>query len=174
MVEGEEICTDEYMQLDYIRVFVEDERFQEMDSEISGILTQTQQSIMKLDQKGENITQLEAEYGKAQANWQENHYLFCSAKKHLETINNALGHWDEISEMFAQARGQIEAAVNAGMDTVSMERNYGYAEKAWSKLEYGVTQWYLQNILDIKISEPTILSILSMFGLILTITSRLR
>ena len=69
--------------------------------------------------------------------------------------------------MFVNATRHIEAAAQAGMDTGTMERDYGYAEKTWSRLEYGVTQWYLQGILDTEIPEPALLPLLTLLGLIL-------
>ena len=77
----------------------------------------------------------------------------------------AIEHWDEISGMFVNASRHIEAAAQAGTDTETMERNYGHAEKTWSKLDHGVTKWYLQRILDTR--EPALLPILSILGLIL-------
>jgi len=151
---------NESIQIDYVRVFTTNEKFQEMDSEISGLLSYAAQLIHDLEQKGSNTSALKSKYAQAEDSWKEHRYLYVVAKKHIDKIITSSEYWDEISEMFVNATRHIEAAVQAGMDIKNMERDYGYAEKTWSKLDFSVTKWYLQGILDIQIPEPTLIPIL--------------
>jgi hypothetical protein len=164
MVGGEEVCTDECIQVDYVRVFTGEEQFQEIDSEISGLLSRVLQLIEDTEQKGRNSTYLREQYASAQNYWGKDQYIYHEAKELLDPIIEALERWDEVSEMFTNASQHIGLAAQAGMDTGKMERDYGSAEDSWAKFNYVITKWYLDRILDTQIPEAPLLPIL---GLIL-------
>jgi hypothetical protein len=160
----EEICTDEYMQVDYIRVFTDEERIQEMDTEISGLLFRTSSLIEDLEGKGGNSTQLRSWHAEAREAWQKNH-LYWSSRNLLQTIIEVTENWDEVVEMFSQANATIQEAEQLGADarTITiMKGYYSQAESRWREYDYKRTKTFLQQILDMP--EPALLCIL---GLIL-------
>jgi hypothetical protein len=75
--------------------------------------------------------------------------------------------WDGIEEMFFQAEKHIEEAEKAGMNTESMKNYLRVAEDFRQKCNIVMTKTYLEGILDERISDATILSILSILGLVL-------
>jgi hypothetical protein len=158
---------NESLQIDYIRVFTTEERFQAMNQEISGLLSHASSLIEDLEQKGSNTSTLGSRYAQAEDAWQENRYFHTVAKKHIGKVIDASEHWDEISEMFVNASRHIDAATQAGMDTGAMERDYGNADKTWDDPDYELTKWYLQRVLSTQIPEPALLPPVPILGLIL-------
>ncbi len=152
---------DGWIQVDYVHVFMPDEKFQEMDTEISGLLDQALSLINELEQKGENTSHLVTEYAKAHADWQKDHYLYIEAKPRLERIIDSIGHWDEITAMFAQACECIEALMEKG-DTRNenvCRAFYSNAEGAWEECDYERTQDILGSIIA-KCPEPFLFTLL--------------
>ena len=160
------VCTDEYIQIDYIRIFLEEERFKEMEREVSGLHSHALELIKGLEQRGENTTQLWTDYGESQENWQKNHYFYDEDYQHIENMIDAIEQWDQITLMFTQAEEAIKELEQHGKNreaTIS-KGDYNRAEKAWAEYDYETTLVYLQKILDkaSEIPEPTLLPILAL------------
>jgi hypothetical protein len=156
----EEVCVDEYLQVDYIRVFLKEGRLQEMDSEISGLLSSALQLIENHEQQGKNSSQFRKWYAEAQDDWQKDH-IYVSSKKLLQKIVAILGQWDEVVDMFSQANATIEDAEQTGAtdrDINTMKGYYNQAENSWEAYNIQTTKYYLQKILDVP--EPALLPIL--------------
>jgi hypothetical protein len=102
----------------------------------------------------------------------ENQYYY-TAKYELENkviplLEKILVRWPEISAMFINASRLIDLAThNTTMATTDLLTDFGYAENAWDKLDYGIAKYYLQKILDkekvimAEITEPPLLPLLS-------------
>jgi hypothetical protein len=172
-VDQEEICTDEYMQVDYVRVFTSDEKFHEKDLEMSGLITRAHSLISELDQKGENTTNLREQYSEAQDNWREDRRLYNEAKPRLERIIEVMEHWDEVEAMFAQASECIETLKKKG-DTRNekmCEAFYSNAVGTWEQHDYKATYPVLSSIIA-RCPEP--MHLLTLLGLILLSALRRR
>jgi len=74
------------IQVDYIRLYVRKTAFDEMDAEISLLISQAQDLIQKLQAKGEDTEKLDTSLAEAVENWRENHYVYLTAKKLLKSI----------------------------------------------------------------------------------------
>ena len=159
---------DGWIQVDYVRLFATEERFDGWSEEISQLLSRTDGLVEEVKKKGTNTTQLEAEYAKARDLWREDHYNYLRARESLSELADhmklSLQHWDEVCAMFSHASQLIEEATLKGMDTKRMESDYVAAEGLWAECDSEIAKWYLQRILDKEpeIPEPALLSILSL------------
>ena len=162
-VGGEEVSIDECIQVDYIRVFSPDSKFEEMDSEVSGLFAQALPMLDELEQRGENTTNLRAEYGKAQHDWQKDHYVYDEARPRLEKIIEAIENWDEIFTKFAQASeciGTLEGEVET-RDATMLKAFLSKAEETWQECNCPATNQLLDNIIA-KCPIPEALTVLSL------------
>jgi hypothetical protein len=165
----EEYYVDEYIQVDYASVFIPNKKFHEMDEEITGLLSHALSLIDELEQKNEDTTHLRTKYGEAQSEWQENQYLYDEAKPRLEAIINAIGHWDEIKNLYSQAGETIKALEQEGMsrEATMAKGDYSRVEEAWAEYDYDTAKYYLQKIIEVQIPEQALQPILSILGTIL-------
>jgi hypothetical protein len=144
---------------------------EEISESLSSLMSSVEASLKEAEERGLNTTKFRGEEYAVVQLLQEKGYLYTSrrmlSEKVLPLVDGVVDHWDEISGMFVNANRHIEAAAQAGMDTGTMERDYGYAEKSWDMLDLGITKWYLDRILNIEIPEAALLPNLPILGLLL-------
>lgn len=110
-----------------------------MDAEISPLLSQVQNLIQNIAERGGDTTQINAKYAKAQDCWRENHYVNLSAKPLLASLNEslveALAHWDEITKMFSKANATIDTLRQEGRNRELLMSNADYTKvvDAWAE-----------------------------------------
>jgi hypothetical protein len=128
-----------------------------MSQDVEVLFQDVSNIITELAQQGmitENLSKLD-DLALVLAEYQ----YFYSAKWELENeviplLEKGLSWWPEISTLFTNASRLIDLATyNTTMDTSGLEKEYGYAVKAWDKLDYGTAEYYLQKILE---KEPEI------------------
>ena len=150
---GEEVCADEYMQVDYIRLFTSREQFDAWSEEMTVLFTAADEAMRQAGTKGIETSKLREDlYDKATEYWYEGHYNHLYAKPYLETLIDYLRQWDQVMDLFSQAREDIQEAEQQGMETRTinmMKGYYGSAEKRWEEYNIEGTKQFLQNIPDI-------------------------
>ena len=161
---------DTYMQIDYIRIFVNEEKFGEMDLEISELLTQSSNLISELRSKGTDTAHLMVEYEKAQADWRVDHYFYEDARSRLVKITSAIENWDEVMVLFSKADEAIATLEKEGRtrDATIAKTDYSRAEKYWIECDYEMTCSNLQKIV-VRVQEtciPTVSWLMLIFTLL--------
>jgi hypothetical protein len=160
----DEVCTDDYIQVDYVRIFIEEDLFKEMESEVLELLSHIQKLIENLDQKKENTTRLWMDYTESQNNWQNNRYYSEQDYQYLENIIICIENWDEVITLFSRATDQIKSLEQVGKsrEAIIAKGDFSRAEETWEKYDYITTKTYLQKILDkpVEIPETVLLPIL--------------
>jgi len=155
------VCKDESIQIDHIRISMEEERFKEMETEITGLLSRALVQIEGLEQKGENTTKIRYDYVETQDNWEKYCYFHDEDRQLLENMVDAMEPWNEIITMFPEAEEAINSMEREGntREALMAKGDYSRAETAWAKYEYDTTKNYLQKIIDkaAKIPETTLL-----------------
>ena len=121
------------------------------------------------------VSKARADYAMAEYLWENRHC--CTARWELEEkvipvldslLETMLEHSDEISDMFSRANATITKAKQEGVAdrTITiMEGYYANAEGKWKECDLENTEYFLQKV--ITMSDPTLLSFLSLLGLIL-------
>jgi hypothetical protein len=160
-----DVDIDAHIQVDHVRTFVDAERFREMDSEVSGLLSRSLQLLGELGEKGADTTALRAEHEAAHGDWRRDHYIYEEAKPRLETIIHLMEHYEEVMTMFLEADEAIKSLEREGKDreATMAKGDYSRAEKAWAECDYDATCTNLHKIIA-RAPEPGVLSAL---GLIL-------
>ena len=171
-VVGEEVCADEYMQVDHIRLFASGEQFDAWSQEMSQLFTAAEEAMDEAKTKGMDTNNLRKDfYDKATEYWCENHYNHLYARLYLETLIEYLGQWDQIMDMFSQASTAIENAELKGQESRIINMMKGYytaAEKRWQEYKIKETKQFLQNILEMP--ETNLLQVVTFLGLLLSPT----
>ncbi len=91
-----DIDFDAYIQVDHVRTFVDGERFREMDSQISGLLSGSQQLLGDLERKGGDIKVLRREHERARNDWRKDHFIYEESKTRLEAIIKIMEQHSEV------------------------------------------------------------------------------
>ena len=173
-VEGEEICTDEYVQIDYVRIFASEKEFGAWSDEISQLFSTAEGAMTEAETRGIDTSELKGDcYDKAADYWRggsesDRHYNPLIAAPYLETVIEYLGQWDEGMDLFSQANAIIENWEQQATDTRTINMAKGYysaAEGRWRQYDIEGTRRFLQNILDIP--EASLLPLVVTVGVLL-------
>jgi len=143
------------------------ESYEEMSESLSTMMSATDAHLVAVEERGVNATELRGDFDYDMVQYLAGKGFTYTARrfcnKLFKRLDGALASWSEMSELFDNASMHIEAAVQAGMDTASMQNDYRYAEIAWNKLDSSVSRWYLERILSKEIPESGLLPLLSIF-----------
>jgi hypothetical protein len=158
--------TNQSTQIDFVRLFVDAERFRDWSEEISELLSGAEEAINEAEKRGIDTSGIREDlYDRATDSWREGYCMYDRGKACLEKTIGFLEHWDEISEMFSTCAVLVEEARQEGeSDRTSkiMEGYYAQAQSEWKEYDVENTRLYLQKILDM----PE-LALLPTLGLIL-------
>jgi hypothetical protein len=164
----EEACTDEYVQIDYIRVFTHTEWQEELSQKMLALFSQVDARMSEAEDGGKDVSRLRDDYTSLEEIWEKESYSsYGRIKEALEGILTVLEAWDEVVEMFYQANATIQEAEQLGADArpiTIMKGYYSQAEIKWKEQDIESTEIYLQKILDMP--EPLSLYLISLLGLI--------
>ena len=145
---SEQFYTDEFIQVDYVKIFYEEEQFKAVESELSRKFSHARRLITLLDQKGENTTQLDLDLMELQDGWEKNRYFYEQDNRRLESMIECMENWEEILVMVFQADRVIKELEQEDNDEINMTRGqYDIARLAWAKYDYNTTRTYLRKIL---------------------------
>jgi hypothetical protein len=160
------------LQIDYIKCFAPVERYDAWAQEVPQMISQADQVIQELEEKGFACPEQKETLDLAQDNWIEGNYNYAGVKRHVDQILESQGGFldllselgSEVDEMFSQARFCIETLDSEGKtrEATIARADLTRAEKYWwEEMDYESTCASLDRI-NVQCPEPVFLSMLTL------------
>jgi hypothetical protein len=171
------------LQIDYLKCFAPAERYETWAQEVPQMISQADQVIQELEEKGFPCPEQKEILDLAQDNWIEGNYNYAAVKRHVDQILESQGSFldilvqfgSEVDEMFSQARFCIETLKAEGKtrEATIATAELSRADKYWREdMDYESTCTSLNKV-TVQCPELGVLSVMGL-ALLSTLLHRLR